>query len=143
MGLSNHFFYPSHTRLASVLVCFATLLFGCGGPAHGPEFVFVDRQEIAESRAADPLALIVSVDPSGKLTLNRVDVGTIDDPQPLAQHLATIFADRKRAEINKRDVTIELNGNIQSRIFYELLARLDEADASPLMVTICCADSPK
>ncbi|MBA2380147.1 MAG: hypothetical protein H0V76_11305 [Blastocatellia bacterium] len=123
------------------MIGLAALIAGCSGQAHGPDFVFVERHELdsetrAEGGIADPLALIVSVNPTGKLMLNRVDVGTIDDADALSQRLATIFSDRKRADINKRDVVVELDGKIESKVLYQLLDRLHRASASPLRVTM-------
>ena len=109
----------------------------CQKSSNGAMVTFIDRDEVFTAdtfKHADPLLLLIEIDEEGKLTLNRIEVGTIDDLNPLAGKLRTIFEDRARAEIAIQDVVIEMNGNVDGEHFEKLIESLSDIEAAPIRV---------
>ena len=82
----------------------------CEAGGHPTQVNVIDRA-IAR-RPDDPLALVVGVDTTGKLTLNQIEIGTIADPTVLNENLEAIFEDRRRSAIDQTEILIELTGQV-------------------------------
>ena len=82
----------------------------CETGGHLTEVSVVDRA--AAKAADDPLALVVGVDPSGRLTLNQIEVGTTTDTAVLSGKLQAIFEDRRRLSIDATEIRVELAGEV-------------------------------
>ncbi|MGB7068608.1 MAG: hypothetical protein WBD22_03880 [Pyrinomonadaceae bacterium] len=87
-------------------------LIGCGSNPVGNSVTFVDRSEIYPVEQPDPLLLIVEIGYDGTLRLNKIDAGTTADISRISENLRTIFAERARVGIERRDVVIEMMGEI-------------------------------
>lgn len=113
---------------------------GCRNSAKIHPVEFVDRSEIypardQSDRAPDPLLLVVEISADGKLSLNKIEAGTIADLSPLAEKLKSVFDERAKASISRRAVVIDSKNKIGSE---EDLAKLVEAlaklKASPIRI---------
>lgn len=109
----------------------------CRESAKGPAVLFVDQSEVAGGIAdqqTDPLMLMVSIDSRGKLRLNRIETGTIDDTTVLGEKLTAVFNDRGKSSIAEREVLVEMEGTVRHVDLETLIAALTEAGASPINV---------
>lgn len=126
----NHFL-----GIAAVISIF---LWGCGRSSPGSTVVFVDRDETSANsllpEGEDPLLLVVRITEDGKLALNKIDVGTIADLNPICEKLEAIFEDRARAGIDSKEVVIEMKGNISGENFEKLIQSLAAISARPIRV---------
>ena len=111
------------------------LVSGCANSAKNEPVVVVDRSASpAPDRAANPLTLVVRVEASGRLTLNKIETGTTADLSELTENLRAIFADRERVGISRREVQIEPLGEIDEAELENLVENLKAAQASPIRV---------
>ena len=110
----------------------------CRGPSAQSMIVFVDRDTVYSnpdsSAPADSLLLVIEISEDGKLTLNKIDVGTTANLEKISETLERIFEDRARTAIEKRDVVIEMNGNVSGKHFESLIECLIKAHAGPIRV---------
>lgn len=96
---------------------------------------FVDRNAVfASGKKLNPLMLVVEIDENGKLSLNKIETGTIEDTALLSEKLRVIFDDREKASINDREVVINRKGNIKDEDLKELVETLAELKTSPIQV---------
>lgn len=120
------------------IIILALLLSACRGSAGGSQVMFVDRREASETRDVhdgdDPLLLLVEIGEDGKLVLNKIDVGTTADLDPICEKLSVIFEDRSRSAIEKREVVIEMRGNVSGEDFEKLIGRMSGIRAAPIHV---------
>jgi biopolymer transport protein ExbD len=116
---------------------FATflLLSGCESSAGNYPVTFVDQSDVfASDRRSNPLLLVVEMSEDGKLSLNKIETGTISDLEVLTEKLKAVFDDREKASINERDVVINLKGKISGEDLQRLVESLAQAKASPILV---------
>jgi biopolymer transport protein ExbD len=96
---------------------------------------FVDRNSIFSlDKSQKPLMLVVEIDEDGKLCLNKIQTGTIDDVTLLSRKLKVIFDDREKTSINEREVVIDPQGEIKSEVVEKLIENLADVKASPIRV---------
>src|SRR5688500_14532685 len=122
-------------RLSLILLILAssgTALHSCKTVARDSHVDFVDR--VSADKAEAPLALIVGIDGSGKLTLNQIGTGTISEPSVLVEKLTAILVDRKRSSIYQDEVLIELGGSVAYEDIDALIAVLKQLQ--PTRITI-------
>jgi biopolymer transport protein ExbD len=120
-------------RLASIFMIFA--FFGCQDSAKNLRVDFVDRNTVfAFNQKPNPLMLIVELTENGKLSLNKIETGTIKDPTLLAEKLKVIFDDRENSLIGEREVVIDPQGKVKNEDLEKLIESLAEAKASPIRV---------
>jgi hypothetical protein len=107
-----------------------------GGPGKNVRPVeFVERGAVFTfDKRADPLLLVVEVREGGRLSLNRIETGTLDDPGVLCEKLAAVFEDREKAGIFEKEVIVEPRGNAGRKELEKLLEELSRARAAPIRV---------
>jgi biopolymer transport protein ExbD len=110
----------------------------CSSPAESSPVVFVDEADAlagdSGNRSVNPLLLVVEIDGQGKLSLNKIETGTIDNTTILSATLKTIFEDRQKAAIDERGVLVEMNGEVRHEDFEKLIETLSHAEAMPIRV---------
>lgn len=110
----------------------------CGRTTESSSIVFIDKSDAFEldggERPADPLILVVAINNEGKLSLNGIETGTINDTTILTQKLKGVFEDRTKASIGERSVLVEMNGVVKHEDFEKLIRALIDADVSPIRV---------
>jgi biopolymer transport protein ExbD len=96
---------------------------------------FVDRNAVfAFGKKPNPLMLIVGVDENGKLSLNKIETGTIDDTALLSEKLKAIFEDREKTSIEEREVVVDPQGKVKNEDVEKLIENLADVKASPIRV---------
>ncbi len=96
---------------------------------------FVDRNAVfAFGKKPNPLMLIVGVDENGKLSLNKIETGTIDDTALLSEKLKAIFEDREKTSIKEREVVVDPQGKVKNEDVEKLIENLADVKASPIRV---------
>ncbi len=107
----------------------------CSSPAKNHPVEFVDRNAaLAPDKNRKPLLLVVEIDEAGKLRLNRIETGTIDDASLLTEKLRVIFEDRANTTIEEREVIIDPRGKIKNEDVERLIESLEKVKASPIRV---------
>ena len=120
--------------LASILM-FCLAFSGCQDSAKNYPVDFVDRSAVfALGKKPNPLMLVVEIDENGKLSLNKIETGTIDDITELSEKLKAIFDDRQKAGSDEREVVIDPQGKVKSRDLEKLIESLAERKAAPIRV---------
>jgi len=124
--------------LLSTAVCISVSFAACRTSSTESTVVFVDDDRASAnsdfSQREDPLLLVVEIAADGKLVLNKIEVGTTADLDPVGEKLETIFEDRARLGIDQREVVIEMKGSISGRDFEKLIERLAGVRAVPIRV---------
>ena len=110
----------------------STLVSGCGSAGRQPDITFADRAIAAP--LDDPLSLVVSIDSDGRLTLNRIETGTIYAPATLNEKLKSIFEDRRRSSIDKNDLVVETVGPVSFDDVDRLVRSLETLGPSRITV---------
>ena len=126
-------------KLISVTAVFVLIGFSaCGRSSTESMVTFVDRSTVFASVDAsgqtDPLLLLVEIAENGNLSLNKIDVGTTANLDQLSGRLDAIFNDRAQAGIDRRDVLIEMKGEVDGEHFEKLIESLAQAGATPIRV---------
>ena len=119
-----------------VVICLSFL--GCQESAKNYPVDFVDRKAIFpignHIQKSNPLMLVIEIADDGKLSLNKIETGTIADTTLLSEKLKVIFDDREKASIKGREVVIDLKGKVKSEDLEKLVESLANAKASPIRV---------
>lgn len=111
------------------------LLPGCRNSEGDYRVDFVDRRAVfALDKKPNPLRLVVELDENGKLSLNKIGTGTIDDVTDLSERIKAIFDDRRKLGIDEREVVIDPQGKAQSEQLEKLAKSLAKVKASPILV---------
>ena len=88
----------------------------CGSPARSSSVVFVDESDVLAVDSGEgfvgSLSLTVEINGEGKLSLNRIDTGTIGDTTILRDKLKAIFEDRQKESVDERGIFVEMNGTV-------------------------------
>jgi len=114
-----------------IAICLAA--FGCKDGVKNYPVDFVDRSAVfALDKKPDPLRLVVEIDENGKLSLNKIKTGTIDDVTELSKKLEAIFDDREKAGTNEREVVINPQGEVKNEDLEKLIESLAESKAAPI-----------
>lgn len=96
---------------------------------------FIDRKvAFLRDTKSDPLILIVEITETGKLSLNKIEIGRIDDPAVISEKVSGIFDDREKAGISQREILIEMKGRIKIADLERLIDSLIEVKASPVRI---------
>ena len=113
------------------VICLAAA--GCKSSAKSHEVELVDRNAVfAFDTELHSLMLVVSISEDGKLSLNKIETGTISDTAELSEKLKAIFEDRKKAGIDTTEVVIDPQGKVGSEDLEMLIESLADAKASPI-----------
>lgn len=112
------------------------LLFpGCQDSAKNRLVDFVDRSAMLSlDKKPNPLMLVVEIDEDGKLSLNKIETGTISDVSLLSDKLKVIFDDREKASIKERKVVIDSKSKVKSEDLEKLVETLASVKASPIRI---------
>ena len=78
--------------------------------------------------------LVVEIDEDGKLSLNKIETGTIADVSLLSEKLKAIFEDREKTSIEEREVVIDPQGKVKNEDVEKLIENLADVKASPIRV---------
>jgi hypothetical protein len=109
--------------------------FGCQDSPKNYPVDLVDRNTVfAFNQKPNPLRLVVEISEDGKLSLNKIETGTIDDVTVLSEKLEVIFDDREKAEISEREVVIDPQGKVKDMDLEKLIESLEEVKAAPIRV---------
>ena len=110
----------------------------CGSPARSSSVVFVDESDVLAVDSGEgfvgSLSLTVEINGEGKLSLNRIDTGTIGDTTILRDKLKAIFEDRQKESVDERGIFVEMNGTVKHEDFEKLIDALRRTDAAPIRV---------
>jgi hypothetical protein len=110
-------------------------LSGCTDSARICTVRFVERSAVfSKDQELNPLRLVIEINENGKLTLNKIEAGTLDDTTFLSEKLKTIFTDRKKAAIGAREVIILPEYEIENEELEKLIEDLRISDAAPILV---------
>ena len=119
-----------------ILIFVPSLAFlDCRSSVKNYPFEFVDRNAaLAPDKSQKPLLLVVEIDENGKLSLNRIETGTIADVSLLSEKLEVIFEDRERNLNIEKEVVIDPKGEIKKEDMEKLIESLVNVKASPIRV---------
>ncbi len=114
-------------------ICF--IFYGCGGLSKSYPAVSIDRNiAFSPAKAADPLRLVVEIKENGELLLNRIETGTINDPNVLSAKIKVVFDDREKNEISEKEILIERTGVVRNEDLDKLIEILTNLRASPIRI---------
>lgn len=121
-------------RFASIfMICFT--FSGCQDSPKNYRVDLVDRNAVfALDKKPNPLMLVVEIDENGKLSLNKIETGTISDLSVLSEKIKVLFDDREKAGINEREVVIDPQGKVKNEDLEKLIESLAGVKASPIRV---------
>lgn len=107
----------------------------CQKPENKAErYFFGQNSAVSLDRSRSPLALVVEIGAGGKMSLNKIETGTIYDAAPLCEKLQAIFADRGRTGIAERKVYVHPQTEIGRNDLENLIEKLTQTDASPILL---------
>jgi hypothetical protein len=110
-------------------------LSACADSAKSYTVRFVERSAVfSEEEELNPLRLVIEISENGKLTLNKIEAGTLNDTRFLSEKLRTIFTDRQKAAISTREVIILPQYKIDNEELEKLIADLRITDAALILV---------
>ena len=120
--------------LVSIIALWLTL-FGCPSAPKIVRVDLIDRTVApAPDKRANPLLLIVGIDEKGRLSLNKIETGTIADLKDLNDKLQVVFDDREKAGIGERSVVIDPQIGVKNEDLEKLIENLAAARAAPIRV---------
>lgn len=115
------------------VICLAVS--NCSDSANRQTVYLVDRNTaLTKNSETNPQMLVVEIGEEGKLSLNKIETGTISDQAELKEKLKVIFDDRKKAGIGEREVFIDPHGNVSREDLEKLIESLAEVKAAPIRV---------
>lgn len=125
------------TLLVSIFVICLSFL-GCRDSAKNYPVDFVDRKAVFpienQVQKVNSLSLVVEIAEDGKLSLNKIETGTIDDLALLSEKLKVIFDDREKASIKEKEVVIDPKGKVKYEDLEKLVETLASIKASPIWI---------
>lgn len=123
-------------RILSLLIfAFYLSFFSCKGSAKHYPVDFVNRNVVfSPAKKPNPLRLVVEISKDGRLRLNKIETGTIDDGTELSNKLIAIFNDRQKVGIDEREVVIDPQGKVNDEDLEKLIKNLADVKAEPIRV---------
>ncbi len=119
-----------------VVICLSFL--GCQESAKNYPVDFVDRKAIFpignHIQKSNPLMLVIEIADDGKLSLNKIETGTIADTTLLSEKLKVIFDNREKASIAEREVIIDPQGKVKYKDLEKLIEAFADVKASPIWI---------
>jgi len=92
----------------------------------------VDRCDVlSPDKKPDPLLLVVGITKDGKLSLNKIETGTIADAT-LREKIKAIFDDREKTGFVEKEVVINPQGEVETEDLEKLIENLAESKAAPI-----------
>lgn len=86
------------------------------------------------SEKSNQLRLVVEIDENGRLSLNKIETGTIRDLTSLTEKLKIIFDDREKAGIGEREIVIDPQGSVKNADLEKLIEGLAGVKAAPVLI---------
>ncbi len=119
----------------AVILAICLSLSVCKNPARKYPVDFVDRNVVfSPDKKPDPLLLVVGITEDRKLSLNKIETGTIADTTLLREKIKAIFDDRQRTGFVEKEVVIDPQGKAKTEDLEKLIECLAEAKAAPIRV---------
>ena len=122
-------------------IIFFTIFAGCfalSGCRDSPKIIRVDlidrNTSSIVSEKPKSLRLVVEIDENGRLSLNKIETGTVRDLNGLNGKLEAIFEDRQKAGISEREVVIDPQSDVKNEDLEKLIESLAAAKAAPIRV---------
>lgn len=114
-------------------MCF--IFYGCGGLSKSSPALSIDRNvAFSAEKTADPLRLLVEIKENGDLLLNRIETGTINDPNVLSEKIKVVFDDREKNKISEKEILIQRTGVVKDEDLDKLIEMLSNLGASPIRI---------
>jgi hypothetical protein len=95
---------------------------------------FIDRRAVLLGKKPNPLLLVVEITENGRLSLNKIETGTINNLTILNEKLEVIFNDREKAGISEKGVIIDPQGNVKDEDLEKLIESLAAVKSAPIRV---------
>lgn len=109
--------------------------YGCQDSAKNYPVQFINRSDVfSHNKKTNPFMLIVEITEDGKLSLNKIETGTIADPTVLSEKIKAVFDDREKNEISKKEVCIDRKGEVKNDDLIKLIEVLERLNASSVRV---------
>ena len=119
----------SKEKLLGSIIISSFLAQGC---VNSSQVTFGEQAGVIRERR--PLDLVVEIDGQGRLSLNKIETGTVKDMSILKEKLHAVLADRDRWSIPERDVVIEVEGSIDHSDLDALIGSLKNTGISQITV---------
>jgi hypothetical protein len=120
-------------RAAILAVCLSPS--ACKDSAKKYPFDFVDRSDVfSTGKKTDPMLLVVGITVDGRLSLNKIETGTIADTTLLREKVGAVFDDREKNGFVEKEVVIDPHGEVETEDLEKLIECLAEAKAAPIRV---------
>lgn len=108
--------------------------FGCQNSVKNYPVDFIDRHAVLLDEKPNPLLLVVEITENGRLSLNKIETGTISDLAVLNGKLQIIFDDREKAGISEKGVIIDPQVNVKDEDLEKLIESLAAVKSAPIRV---------
>jgi hypothetical protein len=119
--------------ISIIAICLA--FFSCQDSPKIIRVDFIDRNEFSMlDKQSNSLLLVVEIDENERLSLNKIETGTMSDLKVLNGILKVVFEEREKAGINEREVIIDPRGNVKNEDLKKLIESLAEVKAAPIRV---------
>ena len=110
-------------------------LSGCRSSPKIVRVDLIDRTDVtAPGKKPNPRLLVVGLDENGRLSLNKIDTGTISDFAVLNEKLRVVFDDREKAGNGEREVVVDPQTDVKNDDLEKLIENLAAAGAAPLRI---------
>jgi biopolymer transport protein ExbD len=120
-------------RLVTILMIY----FALSGCVNSPKIIrvdLIDRNTFAALYEKPNQNLLVRIDENGRLSLNKIETGTISDLSDLSEKIEVLFDDREKAGISDREVVIDPQGKVKNEDLEKLIESLASVKAAPIRV---------
>lgn len=114
-----------------------TICFVLSGCRDSPKIIrvdLIDENAVSTNKKKPNQFLLVEIDETGRLSLNKIETGTISDPSNLSEKIEAIFEDREQAGISEREIVIDPQGNVENEDLEKLIESLAKIKAAPIRV---------
>jgi biopolymer transport protein ExbD len=115
-----------------LMICFALSV--CEKSPKIVRVDLIDRNVATLNEKPNPLLLVVEIDEKGRLSLNKIETGTLSDLSVLNEKLEVIFDDRENQGIGEREIIINPQAGVNDRDLEKLIENLTTAKAAPIRI---------
>ena len=116
-----------------LLIC--SIFNGCSDKAKSYPVSSIDRNSaFSPEKKSDPLRIIIEMREDGTLSLNKIETGTIAEPDVLSEKIKVVFDDRSKNGISEREIFIDRKGEIRNEDLNKLIKVLENLKAAPVRV---------
>ncbi len=97
----------------------------------------VPREPVKDGAESPPLALVVTVEKNGELSLNTESLGaTVNDSEPLTERLRKVFAEREANRAYSQNSDSHGNPIIEKTVFIKAPTALDYGSVARVVDTV-------